>query len=180
MASWDPYTRGCPSRDLLDQIGGKRAVLVPEKLGKHGACRFTRLRQRLAGVSEKMLTQTLRTLERDGWSGGPCIPRCRPASSTTSPPPRPDPAGTTARTHPVVGGARRRSPRRTSGVRRPRRGHRLSLAPYGRTHAAQIADMTGSRPELLASTRRGTPPRPPAASTTGRASSGPRPTHGYR
>ncbi|MEC3995389.1 helix-turn-helix domain-containing protein [Actinacidiphila sp. DG2A-62] len=66
MATWDPYTRGCPSRDLLDQIGSKWAVLVLGELGKHGACRFTQLRQRLAGVSEKMLTQTLRTLERDG------------------------------------------------------------------------------------------------------------------
>jgi DNA-binding HxlR family transcriptional regulator len=66
IASWDPYARGCPSRDLLDQIGSKWAVLVVGELGKHGACRFTRLRQRLAGVSEKMLTQTLRALERDG------------------------------------------------------------------------------------------------------------------
>ncbi len=64
--SWDPYTRGCPSRDLLDQIGSKWAVLVLGELARHGACRFTRLRQALAGVSEKMLTQTLRTLERDG------------------------------------------------------------------------------------------------------------------
>ncbi|MDF3290713.1 winged helix-turn-helix transcriptional regulator [Streptomyces silvisoli] len=66
IASWDPYERGCPSRDLLDQIGSKWAVLVLGELGKHGACRFTQLRQRLTGVSEKMLTQTLRTLERDG------------------------------------------------------------------------------------------------------------------
>ncbi|MFE4628331.1 winged helix-turn-helix transcriptional regulator [Streptomyces mirabilis] len=66
IPSWDPYARGCPSRDVLDQIGSKWAVLVLGELGKHGACRFTRLRQRLAGVSEKMLTQTLRTLERDG------------------------------------------------------------------------------------------------------------------
>ncbi|MGQ4514559.1 winged helix-turn-helix transcriptional regulator [Streptomyces sp. DW26H14] len=64
--AWDPYERGCPSRDLLDQIGSKWAVLVLGELGKHGAARFTHLRQRLAGVSEKMLTQTLRTLERDG------------------------------------------------------------------------------------------------------------------
>jgi len=63
---WDPYMRGCPSRDVLDQIGSKWAVLVLGELGRHGACRFTLLRQRLAGVSEKMLTQTLRTLERDG------------------------------------------------------------------------------------------------------------------
>lgn len=66
IPSWDPYARGCPSRDLLDQIGSKWAVLVIGELGRNGACRFTDLRQRLAGVSEKMLTQTLRTLERDG------------------------------------------------------------------------------------------------------------------
>ncbi|MER6808736.1 helix-turn-helix domain-containing protein [Spirillospora sp. NPDC000708] len=66
IPSFDPYERGCPSRDLLDQIGSKWAVLVLGELGRNGACRFSRLRQALAGVSEKMLTQTLRTLERDG------------------------------------------------------------------------------------------------------------------
>ncbi|SEG52597.1 transcriptional regulator, HxlR family [Actinacidiphila yanglinensis] len=66
MASFDPYERGCPSRDLLDRIGSKWAVLVLGELGRNGASRFGRLRQALAGVSEKMLTQTLRTLERDG------------------------------------------------------------------------------------------------------------------
>ncbi|PTA47929.1 helix-turn-helix domain-containing protein [Micromonospora sp. RP3T] len=65
-SSWDPYARGCPSREVLDQIGSKWAVLVLGELGRHGACRFTQLRQQLAGVSEKMLTRTLRTLERDG------------------------------------------------------------------------------------------------------------------
>ena len=65
-ASWDPYTRGCPSRDLLDQIGSKWAVLVLGELARNGTCRFNELRHSLAGVSEKMLTQTLRTLERDG------------------------------------------------------------------------------------------------------------------
>lgn len=65
-SSWDPYARGCPSRDVLDQIGSKWAVLVLGELGRRGACRFTQLRQRLSGISEKMLAQTLRTLERDG------------------------------------------------------------------------------------------------------------------
>ena len=65
-SSWDPYTRGCPSRDLLDRIGDKWTVLVLGELAKHGACCFTELRKRLSGVSEKMLTQTLRALERDG------------------------------------------------------------------------------------------------------------------
>jgi len=36
------------------------------ELGRNGTSRFGHLRQALAGVSEKMLTQTLRTLERDG------------------------------------------------------------------------------------------------------------------
>ena len=66
VPSFDPYERGCPSRDLLDQIGSKWAVLVLGELGQNGTSRFSRLRQALAGVSEKMLTQTLRSLERDG------------------------------------------------------------------------------------------------------------------
>ena len=64
--SWDPYERGCPSRDLLDRIGDKWSILVLGELGKQGPSRFTQLRNRLSGVSEKMLTQTLRALERDG------------------------------------------------------------------------------------------------------------------
>ncbi|MGW1529353.1 winged helix-turn-helix transcriptional regulator [Streptomyces sp. NPDC002159] len=55
ISSFDPYERGCPSRDLLDQIGSKWAVLVLGELGRNGASRFSRLRQALAGVSEKML-----------------------------------------------------------------------------------------------------------------------------
>ncbi|MFC8732210.1 winged helix-turn-helix transcriptional regulator [Luteimicrobium sp. NPDC057192] len=64
--SFDPYERGCPSRDLLDHIGSKWAVLVLGELGRNGSARFSVLRRVLAGVSEKMLTQTLRGLERDG------------------------------------------------------------------------------------------------------------------
>jgi DNA-binding HxlR family transcriptional regulator len=37
-SSWDPYARGCPSRDLLDRIGGKWTVLVLGELARHGAC----------------------------------------------------------------------------------------------------------------------------------------------
>jgi DNA-binding HxlR family transcriptional regulator len=65
-SDWDPYTRGCPSRDLLDRIGDKWTILVLGELGKHGVFRFSELRNQISGVSEKMLTQTLRTLERDG------------------------------------------------------------------------------------------------------------------
>ncbi|MEZ0110248.1 DNA-binding HxlR family transcriptional regulator [Catenulispora sp. EB89] len=64
--AYDPFAQGCPSRDLLDRIGDKWSILVLGALGQNGRSRFTDLRKRLAGVSEKMLTQTLRALERDG------------------------------------------------------------------------------------------------------------------
>jgi DNA-binding HxlR family transcriptional regulator len=65
-SSWTSYEHGCPSRNLLDRIGDKWSILVLGELGNAGACRFTGLKARLEGVSEKMLTQTLRALERDG------------------------------------------------------------------------------------------------------------------
>lgn len=59
---WDPYTQGCPSRDLLDRIGDKWSVLVLGQLSDGHPHRFAQLRHEIAGVSEKMLTQTLRHL----------------------------------------------------------------------------------------------------------------------
>lgn len=63
---WDPYARGCPSRDLLDRIGDKWSVLLLGELADGRPHRFAALRDRVQGVSEKMLTQTLRHLEEDG------------------------------------------------------------------------------------------------------------------
>ena len=63
---WDPYARGCPSRELLNRIGDKWSVLVIGELADGAPHRYAKLRNRLEGVSEKMLTQTLRRLERDG------------------------------------------------------------------------------------------------------------------
>jgi DNA-binding HxlR family transcriptional regulator len=65
-ATADPYRKGCPSRDLLDRIGDKWTVLVLGELADAQPHRFTALRRRVSGVSEKMLTQTLRALEEDG------------------------------------------------------------------------------------------------------------------
>ncbi|PZS32287.1 MAG: transcriptional regulator [Pseudonocardiales bacterium] len=63
---WDPYDKGCPTRDVLDRIGDKWTVLILGELSDGAPRRFTALRRRIVGVSEKMLTQTLRNLERDG------------------------------------------------------------------------------------------------------------------
>ena len=53
-------------REMLERVGDKWTLLVIEELGSGGEMRFTELRDRIGGVSQKMLTKTLRELERDG------------------------------------------------------------------------------------------------------------------
>ena len=55
----------CPSRVVLDRIGEKWTGLVVIALDEQ-TLRFTELRVRIGGVAPKVLTQTLRALERDG------------------------------------------------------------------------------------------------------------------
>ena len=63
---YDAFDAHCPSRRLLDTIGDKWASLIIVALGLQGPLRYSELSDRIAGVSQKMLTQTLRNLERDG------------------------------------------------------------------------------------------------------------------
>lgn len=65
-ASYDAYLAQCPSRALLDRLTDKWVALVLAALRDEGTMRYSELSRRLAGVSQKMLTQTLRNLERDG------------------------------------------------------------------------------------------------------------------
>ena len=58
-------TQACAIRDLLDRLGDKWSLLVVELLGE-GTQRFTELRREIDGISQRMLTLTLRRLERDG------------------------------------------------------------------------------------------------------------------
>jgi DNA-binding HxlR family transcriptional regulator len=58
-------TQTCAVRDLLDRLGDKWSLLVVELLGG-GTRRFTELRRDIDGISQRMLTLTLRRLERDG------------------------------------------------------------------------------------------------------------------
>ena len=62
---WDPYLRACPCRDLLDLIANKWTALVIGALSERPH-RFGELRRRVEGISQKVLTQNLRSLERDG------------------------------------------------------------------------------------------------------------------
>ncbi|WBB56337.1 helix-turn-helix domain-containing protein [Verrucosispora sp. WMMD573] len=59
------YDRRCGSRQVLDRIGDRWSVLVVLTLAE-GPKRYGELADRIDGVSHKMLTQTLRGLERDG------------------------------------------------------------------------------------------------------------------
>jgi DNA-binding HxlR family transcriptional regulator len=77
--NYDAFLASCPSRQLLDRISDKWVALILAALGSDGphhpgvdcpgtprSMRYSELSRRLAGVSQKMLTQTLRSLERDG------------------------------------------------------------------------------------------------------------------
>jgi DNA-binding HxlR family transcriptional regulator len=61
----DPFNAQCPTRRVLDRIGDKWAVLILILLERE-TLRFNALRRRIEAISQKMLSQTLKSLERDG------------------------------------------------------------------------------------------------------------------
>jgi DNA-binding HxlR family transcriptional regulator len=63
--SYDAFIANCPTRQVLSTIGDKWSSLTVNALAG-GPLRHGQLRNVIAGASQKMLTQTLRTLERDG------------------------------------------------------------------------------------------------------------------
>jgi len=56
----------CHAREMLARVGDKWSVYVIHVLGDAGTLRFNELRSRVAGISQRMLTVTLRGMERDG------------------------------------------------------------------------------------------------------------------
>ena len=65
-SGFDAFTALCPSRRLLDTIGDKWVSLAIVALGLRGPLRYSELASQIEGVSQKMLTQSLRKMERDG------------------------------------------------------------------------------------------------------------------
>ncbi|MFJ1459527.1 winged helix-turn-helix transcriptional regulator [Nocardia sp. N2S4-5] len=61
----DVFARNCVSRPVLQNVASRWGVLALVAL-REGPYRFSALRRRVEGVSERMLSQTLQTLERDG------------------------------------------------------------------------------------------------------------------
>ncbi|MGW1541000.1 winged helix-turn-helix transcriptional regulator [Streptomyces sp. NPDC002309] len=62
---YDVFSQACPSRGTLEHVTGRWGALTLGALHE-GSLRFNELRRRVDGVSEKMLSQTLHALERDG------------------------------------------------------------------------------------------------------------------
>ena len=63
--AWNVFDSNCPTRQVLDCIADKWTVLIIRRLAE-GTLRFAQLRRSVDGISQKVLTNTLRTLERDG------------------------------------------------------------------------------------------------------------------
>jgi DNA-binding HxlR family transcriptional regulator len=64
VKQWD-WREGCEVRQILDRVADKWSLLVIALLDCEGL-RFTQLRRQIDGISQRMLTKTLRQLERDG------------------------------------------------------------------------------------------------------------------
>lgn len=64
-SAWNPYANNCPTRLMLNRIGDKWTVLILGLLVQ-GPVRFNALRRQIEGLSQKVLSQVLKELERDG------------------------------------------------------------------------------------------------------------------
>lgn len=62
---WDPYNANCPTRNVLNHISDKWVVLILARLCNEPV-RFNALLREIQGISQKVLSQTLKRLERDG------------------------------------------------------------------------------------------------------------------
>ena len=65
MRTPNAYSADCPTRQILDRVGDKWAVLILLLL-RDDTMRFNQLRRAIEGISQKMLSQVLKSLERDG------------------------------------------------------------------------------------------------------------------
>jgi DNA-binding HxlR family transcriptional regulator len=63
---WDANKGACPTRQVLGRIGDTWTMLIISTLEREGTLRSGQLKAGIEGITQKMLTQTLRHLERDG------------------------------------------------------------------------------------------------------------------
>ncbi|AUH02173.1 helix-turn-helix domain-containing protein [Pectobacteriaceae bacterium CE70] len=65
MSEFNVYSKNCPARFVLDRLSNKWALLILDRLADEPV-RFNQLRRDVEGISQKVLSQTLKNLERDG------------------------------------------------------------------------------------------------------------------
>ncbi|MBV8048221.1 MAG: helix-turn-helix transcriptional regulator [Paludibacterium sp.] len=65
LASYNVYSQACPARLVLDRLADKWSLLLMDRLSQ-GPVRFNQLRRDVEGISQKVLSQSLKKLERDG------------------------------------------------------------------------------------------------------------------
>jgi len=73
-----PQVEPCPVRDVLERVGDKWSVLLVVHL-RAGPARFSALLRAVDGISRRMLTRTLRLLERDGLVAREVFPTTPPS-----------------------------------------------------------------------------------------------------
>lgn len=73
----DELTAACPVRDVLDRVGDKWSALIMREL-QPAPKRFGALRRAVEDISQRMLTETLRHLQRDGFISRTVIPTTPP------------------------------------------------------------------------------------------------------
>ncbi len=64
--AYDVYSRDCPARLFFDRLAERWVLLIIHLLRQGGALRFSEIKRRVNGISQKVLSQKLKQLERDG------------------------------------------------------------------------------------------------------------------
>lgn len=73
-----PYTEDCPFRMVMEHFGNKWSMIIIITLGENGKMRFNELDKCIVDISQKVLTTTLRMLEKDGFINRKVYPEIPP------------------------------------------------------------------------------------------------------
>ena len=76
----DPFHSECAGREIIEDLTGRWSTLILVSL-RDGPLRFSEVRERIDGISEKVLSQKLRTLVRDGFISRTVLPSTPPQVS---------------------------------------------------------------------------------------------------
>jgi DNA-binding HxlR family transcriptional regulator len=68
----------CPIKDVIDRVSDKWSIYTIISLGRSGTLRFNELKKQIEGISQRMLTVTLRSLEEDGFISRKIYPEIPP------------------------------------------------------------------------------------------------------